>query len=378
MAKVPSAEVEQLLDVVRRWRHGIVVAVLLAAAARQGFDQTGDWPTVKDGVHVLFGVERPWLTEPGGLSLYANYPHIQFGPLSLVLAAPFVAMADVGRVLLGVVLLAAGVATHRAVDTMAGAAHDHDVALRSAFAGVMFAASWPSLATGYFHIDDAIAMGACVAAIAAMRRGRGEVAGVLVGLATAAKPWGLLFLPLLWSRGRASAVRGVVAAGVTTALLWGPFVVGDTATLGAGKPTTDVSAASVLHLVGVPLGLAPSWVRAPQMLLALALAAIATWRGRWYAAPMVAVAARMVVDPATFSYYTSGLLVATLVWDLLGSARRAPWATAIAFVGLNLPDVTLADQPTTQAVLRLVTCLGLIALGLGGGAEPEPSPLTTG
>lgn len=365
---------EELLEVLRRWRHGIVTLVLVASAVRQGFGEIGDWPTVKDGVNVLFGVDRRWLTQPGGLSLYANYPEIQFGPLSLLVGAPFVALGDAGRVLLGVALLAAGLAIYWAVDAMAGADDDPATALQSMIGGVMFAAAWPPLASGYYHVDDAIAVGACVAAVAAMRRGGVVTAGVLVGVATAAKPWALVFLPLLWAGGRREAWRGVIAAGIVTALAWGPFVVGDTATLGAGQPTVDVSAASVLHLFGASLGLAPSWVRAPQLLLALALAAIAVRRGHWYAAPLVALAARVAVDPGTFSYYTSGAVAAALLRDLLSTTQRLPWATTIAFVTLNLPDVALADHPRAQASLRLVGCAGLVILGLVGSDADRSTP----
>jgi hypothetical protein len=53
-------------------------------------------------------------------------------------------------------------------------------------------------------------------------------------------------------------------------------------------------------------------------------------------------AARIGLDPAAHGYYTPGLLVGAMLWDLVGSRRPIPFWTAVAFFALNVTPVLTA------------------------------------
>ncbi len=58
-----------------------------------------DWQYFIIGSELLFGQHHLYTPLAGGLHVYANYPTIQIGPLSLLLAAPIrVIGTDEGRV----------------------------------------------------------------------------------------------------------------------------------------------------------------------------------------------------------------------------------------------------------------------------------------
>ena len=59
---------------------------------------------------------------------------------------------------------------------------------------------------------------------------------------------------------------------------------------------------------------------------------MAVRRGRWPAVLLVAVAARILLDPGVYAYYTAGALLGTIVVDLVVTRWRVPWATATAAV----------------------------------------------
>lgn len=144
-----------------------------------------------------------------------------------------------------------------------------------------------------------------------------------------------------------------------SAAAWLPFVVADRHTLSAGRPAVDTDASSVLHLLGLPLGQGPWWVRPLQLSVAVVLGVIAVRMGRWTAAPLVAITTRIVLDPAVLTYYVSGLLVAALAWDLLGSEQQFPVTVVAAFVAFDVVDPAIGS-PTVRAVVRLVACVALI------------------
>jgi hypothetical protein len=115
----------------------------------------------------------------------------------------------------------------------------------------------------------------------------------------------------------------------------------------------------------------PWWDRSAQLLLGVAGGAVAIWRGRWPAVLLVALAARIMLDPAVYAYYTSGALLGTIVIDLVVTRWRLPWATAIAAVLLYAARFTHALIPFSLhqlGILRLVFAVGLplVVLGIPG------------
>jgi hypothetical protein len=99
--------------------------------------------------------------------------------------------------------------------------------------------------------------------------------------------------------------------------------------------------------------------------------AVAIRRGRWPAVLLVAVAARIMLDPGVYAYYTSGALLGTIVVDLVVTRWRLPWATATAAVLLYAARFTHALIPFNLhqlGILRLVFAIGLpvVVLGIPG------------
>jgi hypothetical protein len=78
---------------------------------------------------------------------------------------------------------------------------------------------------------------------------------------------------------------------------------------------------------------------------------------------LAAVGSRLVLDPAAHRYYTAGLVVAVLVWELFGTARRWPVLTLLATALLVVSRVTnFPDHPS--ALPRLLATAGAVAVAM--------------
>src|SRR5690242_8415410 len=86
----------------------LILVVAAAMFALQHISGTGkDWRYLVEGGELLFGQHHRYTSLAGGLHLFANYPTIQIGPLSLLLAAPLRLIgSDDGR-LAGAILMTA-------------------------------------------------------------------------------------------------------------------------------------------------------------------------------------------------------------------------------------------------------------------------------
>jgi hypothetical protein len=182
---------------------------------------------------------------------------------------------------------------------------------------------------------------------------------VAIGAAVAAKPWAIMFLPLLCvvpsgQRLRAWAVAVVVGIGV-----WAPFVVADSKTLVAARYTIVNARSSVLRLLGVRNPRTPKWDRLMQLVTTLGVGALAVTRGRWEGIVLVSVALRLMLDPAVNAYYTVGRVFGALVWDLLRPRWRWPITTVVTALLLELPTV-VSIMPAAAAALRLLACVTAI------------------
>jgi hypothetical protein len=210
-----------------------------------------------------------------------------------------------------------------------------------------------------------------VVALHEVRAGRPLTAGLAIGISVITKPWGIIFLPLtLASRPR--DWRAPFVAGAVAAIAWMPFILGAPDSLKSLRPTVNVARDSVLALFGVTTDSMPDWMRVAQLVACLAIASFLALRYRPESIIAAAIAARIVTDPATWSYYTPGLVIGVLIWDLL-DGRRFPWATLAVAVGLA--PTWLVPSDTARSVLRLAVALSIVAWAI---VRPSTATYTPG
>lgn len=215
---------------------------------------------------------------------------------------------------------------------------------------------------GFGHLDDVLALLFTATAVQAVRARRPGITGWLLAAATVCKPWAVAFLPLAWvlPRGRRWAVAVALGVPLLAAL---PFVLADPATLQAAAFRIPNAAASSLRLLGVT-DATPRWDRPLQFVLGAALAAVAVRRGRWPAIIMIAAAVRIRFDPQVYSYYTAGVLLGTVIWDVqVRRGRVVPVWTWAAF-GALFACRYVPLPPLALGGLRLVICLVVILCAL--------------
>jgi hypothetical protein len=181
--------------------------------------------------------------------------------------------------------------------------------------------AWVELTAAYGHLDDALALLFAVTALWAAVTARPMTTGLLVGLAIDAKPWALIFLPLLFlasdrtgsadvagaatevpAKAQAQARSRALAAGCALAVViagWLPFFLADPATMAAAHFTIRNMPDSALRAIGFSTPRTPSWDRSAQIVLAWVLGALALWRKRPAAVIMLAAGARIALDPGT-------------------------------------------------------------------------------
>ncbi len=319
----------------------------------------------------------------GGLHLYAAHPELQFGPLTLLAAVPLRHLdpwqgrvaATVLLTVMGLVVLAGLVRVREYTDRV----HNSLLLLT----GLLLLPVWCELATHYAHLDDALALAFTVLALLAFRAGRPAATALLLAAAADSKPWALAFGVLLLALPAAQQRRSAAVFAGAVALAWLPFLLGDPHTLSSlGQFTIHNSASSALRALGVTSSATPGWDRPAQLLLGAAVAHVAVRRGRWAAVPLAVLAARLLLDPETYPYYTAGLLVACAAVDLLTPDRRLPlWSAAAAGFYAVEQLGTVAVSPGTLGAVRALYCLSVLAvLVLPGGqalavrAGPKPPP----
>lgn len=370
--RLERAPVLDRIAPVLRWRYLLLTVAAFAFCFQHLRGTGGDWSLFVLGSEVLFGTHHPYSPLPGGVHVYANYPQVQIGPLSLLLATPFRLLGRTdGRIaasLLGTAVAPVVVfSLERAALALWHEADRRVVALTALLGGLVVVQAWSPLATIYARLDDVLLLLALAVAVWAVAHRRPWLVGAALGTGMALKPWGIVALALVLALPRRDWWRAAVPAAAMTAVAWLPFVIGDPGTLRSLRPQALTSPESVLGLFGVPFADAPGWVRPVQFGAALLLGAVAVARGRWGAVLLVGIALRVGLDPEVFLYYSTGLLVAALAWDLLRSPRPIPAWTLAGFLALNVAYVAVGSVDA-RAVLRLAVTLaavGAVILGPG-------------
>ena len=303
----------------------------------------------------------------GGLHVYAAAPVLQIGPLAFLAAHAVITVA--GR---------AGLFAAQLLGVAAGGYvlwQAHRLRRRSVLAAaVFFVPVWMYLAVASTHLDDVLALTCAVAATAAAKAGRPWWAGILLGLAVDAKPWALGFAALLLLLpGIRAMMRGAIGTAVVVAAGWLPFFLADPGTVRLLHFSIVNSPLSALRVLGVTDPRTPGWDRPAQALLGVALGVVAVRRGHWAALILLAVAARVALDPGTNKYYAAGVAAGALLWDVAGSRWRWPWWTAGAMVTLYLSR-WVPMPAAVHGSLTLAYCLACVATVAGPPAPARTTP----
>ena len=322
------------------------------------------WHFFAQGGRLLFA------NAPGaGLQLYATHPDLQIGPLALGVSGMLRAIgpgngestAIAAMSLTGPLVLAA-------VWRLVPAAERRSRS-RLLLAGLLFLPVWTELTTHFAHIDDLMALGFSVAALHAVTRRHPAWAGLALAAAADSKPWAAAFVVLLLALPRRQWLTALAAFTGGIAVVWLPFLLADPRTVAAvTRFTIPNDRSSALRVLGVMDPRTPWWDRSAQLLLGLAGGAVAVRRGRWPAVLLVAVAARILLDPGVYAYYTAGALLGTIVVDLVVTRWRVPWATVTAALLLYAARFTHALIPFSLhqlGILRLIFAVGLPVMVLG-------------
>lgn len=336
--------------------------------------QGADWPWFNLGTQLLFKGEDPRIDGPGGLHVFATEPRLHMGPLSLVGAAVFRTLypgdGRIGAALfmcaLGpVVILIAERAALRARG-LRNALDEPMIALVTLVSGGAFLFAWTEVTWAYGRLDEFMVIcGGALALWFAVNR-HPLLAGATVGLSIGAKSWGVFLLPILAALPWRQALRACLLAVALGAVAWLPFVLADAAgTIDSLRATEAVRVVpgSGAHALGVDLGLVPDWLRPVQAALALALAALAVVRGRWAAALLLAVGARLALDPGVIAYYTAALVFAAFVWDLFGGRRPLPiWALGTLVAFFSVPELIADSDARGLARVGIVVAAIVVVL----------------
>jgi len=376
-------------------------AIWFAILARHGGIS---WSFFVKGSSLLFTGNFNGHNRPGFLHLYASYPGFQIGPLAFGVAQVIRNLVpgqpvgpSQGVVLAQMIMSALGLLTLVVIRRIAVLARPElagrrDFRLTFLTGGAVFIVAWMELAVAYAHLDDSLALLLAALAVLAAINGHPVLTGLAIGLAADAKPWALIFLPVLLLTGGMSRWRSpdqaalpiraslraflistaCAAAAITSA--WLPFFVAEPRTVRALHYTIVNMPGSALHALGVNNLQTPHWDRQAQIIVACGLTLIAISRRRWPALLLLGAGARIALDPGVHGYYTAGIMVGALLWDLVGSRRPAAIWTAISFCALNLVPLLTASNPLRGDFrLLLVTAFSLVILGSPAGWVWQPA-----
>ncbi len=328
---------------------GLAISAALSATLFAP-SRTGDLGFFIDAFRAMVGDE--------GMRVYAERPNIQSGPLALLAVGLLTDLGDWAFPLaVGILYIVAMVALFRTV-----AARERDLLVLGI--GGLIALFWWRTFAFQGHLDDAAVITIAVLAVVAIERHRHLGAAVAFGFALAIKPWAVFLLPIAmrpndpWRRRVLMPCISLAIGGLN----WAPFLLASRDTMGGAKPTVWVAPDSVLRLITGSHSSMPTSMRLLQVTICLVAVAWVTLRGHAASALLLGVSLRLLLDGGTWPYYTAGLIVGALLWDVLESDYRLPWATIAATA--MLPKPTWIEPAEVRALMRLVACLAGVALVL--------------
>ena len=302
--------------------------------------------------------------------LYAAHPDLQIGPLALAVSA----LAQLlGAHTAAIVALTAMSLTGPLV--LAGAwrllpGEERGRRFRLLFAGLIFLPVWSELTTHFGHLDDLMALCFSVAAMHAVARRHPVWAGLAIAAAADSKPWAAAFVPLLFALPRRQWLTALAAFTGGLAVAWLPFLLADPHTLAVTRFTIPNDPSSALRALGVTSPQTPWWDRSAQLALGIAGGCLAVRRGRWQAVLLIAMSARILLDPGVYAYYTSGVLLGTIIVDLVLTRWRVPWLTMAGAALLYAARSTHALIPFTLHELGALRLAFAVAAPLAVLAVP--------
>jgi hypothetical protein len=331
----------------------------------------GIWLALLGALHAMIWAGHGWVWFPLGARLlfssswshlYAAHNDLQIGPLAFVIVAPIVfGLPSLAGEVTAMVLMCAGglvvLSQIRGLRPVRSTEADRAFLL----AGLCFLSLWAELAVTFGHVDDVLAIIFTVSALRAFRSDRPYMAAVLLGLGADCKPWAVMFVPLVLLAERRTRVPAVAIWIATILSAWLPFYLADHRTLTAATYRIPNNLASSLRVLGENASSTPSWDRPAQLALAIMLGLVLMRRGRWSAVIVVAVAARILLDPAVTSYYDAGLLTGAIICDTALLAGPIPALSLSAVLVFYLPMFPLHAQPHVYGLIRATYLLTLIA-----------------
>jgi hypothetical protein len=338
-----------------------------------------DWEGFEYGARTLIHFNSHYDT--GALSLYAHFPFLQLGPPPLLAIASlqWLPPLDVPNIITAAMCLMA-LGCVFAIERAAVACYGDSLAARATLliGAVIVLPAWAWESAQWRHLEDAIAVTSIIWATSLVVRGRHWwLAGALVGLGVASKPWVLPAAVVLAAFPRRERSLAAMAAIGTCAVFWAPFLLAAPGTLHAlGSVQLGVSPASDLRFLGVPIGPpAPIWVRPAQLVGGFLICLLLIRARRVAAVPLVAFGIRVILDPQAWPYYGIGPLLAATWYDSTRPGRVPTWTLLTLCVEFGLPE--LGALPAAIGRLAWIAALvGQIWLerrrAAGSSAVPSP------